>query len=140
MAPAGRETLLYAKLLALLAYMLLVELIVVPAFALLLLEPPLWQAFPALLGPLALGDLGVAVIGALVGALAVRTPVRDLLGPLMSLPLLVPVLLCVARWSSPLFAYPHAAGVALRWPLVLGLYDALFGLIAFALFEFLLED
>jgi len=44
-----------------------------PAFALLLLEPSVWQAFPGLLGPLALGDLGVAVIGALVGALAVRT-------------------------------------------------------------------
>jgi len=140
MSRAPRETLLYAKLLVLFAYMALVELIVVPAFALLLLEPSVWQAFPGLLGPLALGDLGVAVIGALVGALAVRTAVRDLLGPLMSLPLLVPVLLGVARWSAPLFDYPRAGGVALRWPLVLGLYDALFGLIAFALFEFLLED
>jgi heme exporter protein B len=140
MSAASREALLYAKLIVLVAYMLLVELIVVPAFALLLLEPSLGQTFPGLLGPLALGDLGIAVIGALVGVLAVRTPVRDLLGPLMSLPLLVPVLLAVARWSSPLLDYPHATGVALRWPLVLALYDALFGLIAFALFEFLLED
>jgi hypothetical protein len=31
------------------------------------------------------------VIGTLVGALAVRTQARDLLGPLISLPLLVPV-------------------------------------------------
>jgi heme exporter protein B len=137
---APREALLYAKLLVLILYMALVELVVVPAFAILLLETSIWQALPGLLGPLALGDIGIAVIGALVGALAVRTPVRDLLGPLMALPLLVPVLLCVARWSSPLFDYPRATGVAWRWPLVLGLYDALFGLIAFALFEFLLED
>jgi heme exporter protein B len=139
-SPAPRDALLYAKLLVLVAYLALVELIVVPAFAILLLEPSVWQALPGLLGPLVLGDLGIAVIGALVGALVVRTPVRDLLGPLMSLPLLVPVLVCVARWSSPLFDYPRAGGVAWRWPLVLGLYDALFGLVAFALFEFLLED
>ncbi len=137
---APRQALLYAKLLVLVAYMAIVELVVVPAFAILLLETSIWQALPGLLGALALGDLGIAVIGALVGALAVRTPVRDLLGPLMALPLLVPVLVCVARWSSPLFDYPHATAVAWRWPLVLGLYDALFGLIAFALFEFLLED
>ena len=80
------------------------------------------------------------MIGALVGALAVRTQARDLLGPLVSLPLLVPVLLGVARWTAPLFDAPRAGAVALRWPLVLALYDAIFGLIAFALFDFLLED
>jgi heme exporter protein B len=140
MSPAPRSSLLWAKLIVLAAYMAIVELIVVPAFAILLLESSLWQALPGLLGPLALGDLGIAVIGALVGALAVRTQARDLLGPLMSLPLLVPVLICVAGWSSPLFDYPHAGPVAARWPLVLALYDALFGVIAFALFDFLLED
>ena len=45
---------------------------------------------------LALGDLGVAAIGTLVGALAVRTRARDLLGPLLSLPLLVPVVIGAA--------------------------------------------
>jgi len=54
MSRAPREALLYAKLLVLVAYMALVELVVVPAFALLLLEPSVWQAFPGLLGPLAL--------------------------------------------------------------------------------------
>jgi heme exporter protein B len=140
LSPAERTTMLVAKTLVLLVYMTVVELVAVPAFAILLLEPSLWNALPGLLGVLALGNLGVAVIGALVGALAVRTQARDLLVPLISLPLLVPVLICVASWTSPLFHYPQALGVAARWPLVLALYDAIFGLIAFALFDFLLED
>jgi heme exporter protein B len=140
LSPAERSTMLVAKMLVLLVYMTVVELVAVPAFAILLLEPSLWNALPGLLGVLALGNLGIAVIGALVGALAVRTQARDLLGPLVSLPLLVPVLICVAGWTSPLFHYPAALGVAARWPLVLALYDAIFGLIAFALFDFLLED
>ena len=72
-----------AKALTLLAYLVVLELVAVPAFALLLLGPPLGPALPGLLGVLALGDLGVAVIGTLVAALAVRTRARDLLGPLL---------------------------------------------------------
>src|SRR6185436_17159348 len=44
----------------------LVELVAVPAFGLLLLGPGLGAAFPELLAVLALGNLGVAAVGALV--------------------------------------------------------------------------
>jgi heme exporter protein B len=140
LSPADRGSLLIAKVLTLLFYLAAVELVAVPAFALLLLEPSLGQALPGLLGVLALGDLGIAVIGALVGALAIRTQSRDLLGPMLSLPLLVPVLLCVAGATAPLFDPAHAGAIPLRLLVTLALYDAVFGLIAFALFDFLLED
>jgi heme exporter protein B len=140
LSPAQRSALLWSKALTLLAYLLVLELVAVPAFALLLLEPPLWPALPSLLAVLALGDLGIVVIGTLVGALAVRTSVRDLLGPMVSLPLLVPVLLCAARASSPVLASAHVGVLPLRWLLTLALYDLVFGLITFAVFDFLLED
>lgn len=140
LAPVDRSAMLVAKALTLLAYLLVLELVAVPAFALLLLGPSLGQALPDLVGVLALGDLGVAVIGTLVAALAVRTRARDLLGPLLGLPLLVPVVIGGARATSPLFALTHASGPAARWLLTLGLYDLVFGLIAYALFDFLLED
>jgi heme exporter protein B len=140
LAPVDRSVLLFAKALTLLAFLVVLELVAVPAFALLLLGPPLGRALPELIGVLALGDLGVAVVGTLVGALAVRTRARDLLGPLLALPLLVPIVIGGARASSPLFTQAHAAGPAPRWLLTLGLYDLLFGLIAYALFDFLLED
>jgi len=140
MAPVNRSALLFAKALALLAYLAVLELVAVPAFALLLLGPSLGQALPGLLWVLILGDIGVAVIGTLVAALAVRTRARDLLGPLLALPLLVPVVIGCARASSPLFSAVHATSSPARWLLTLGLYDLVFGLIAFALFDFLLED
>ena len=139
LSPADRSTLLLAKALALLAYLVVLELVAVPAFALLLLQPSIGPALPGLLVVLALGDIGVAVIGTLVGALAVRTRARDLLGPLLSLPMLVPVVLGAARATEPLFA-THAGALPLRWLAILALYDLVFALIAFALFDFLLED
>ncbi len=143
LAPVDRTALLAAKALALLCYLVVLELVAVPAFALLLLEPSLGPALPDLPGVLALGDVGVALIGTLVAALAVRTRARDLLGPLLALPLLVPVVIGGARATAPLLTLGHAAGagaVPIRWPLTLALYDLVFGLIAYAVFDFLLED
>ena len=140
LAPVDRSALLIAKAITLLVFLIVVELVAVPAFALLLLGPPLWQALPSLLAPLALADLGVAVIGTLVGALAVRTRARDLIGPLLALPLLVPVVLASSKLTTPLLLAAGARAMPGRWLAVLGLYDLVFGLIAYAVFDFLLED
>jgi heme exporter protein B len=140
LAPVDRSAMLIAKALALLSYLVVLELVAVPAFGLLLLGPSLSQALPGLLWVLALGDLGVAAIGTLVAALAVRTRARDLLGPLLALPLLVPIVIGGARATSPLLALSHPGDPPARWLLTLGLYDLVFGLIAYALFDFLLED
>jgi heme exporter protein B len=140
LAPVDRTAMLLAKALALLAYLVVLELVAVPAFGLLLLGPPLGQALPGLLVVLVLADIGLAVIGTLIAALAVRTRARDLLGPLLALPLLVPVVIGAARASSPLLAAGHAGSLGGRWLLLLGLYDLVFGLIAYAVFDFLLED
>jgi heme exporter protein B len=140
LAPVDRSAMFVSKVLTLLAFLVVLELVAVPAFALLLLGAPLGPALPGLVATLALGDLGVAVIGTLVAAMAVQTRARDLLGPLLALPLFVPIVIGGARATSPLLVATHAGAPALRWLLTLGLYDLLFGLIAYALFDFLLED
>jgi len=140
LAPVERSAMLFAKAVALLCYLVVLEVVAVPAFGMLLLGPSLWHALPELIGVLALGDLGVAAIGTLVAALAVRTRARDLLGPLLALPLLVPIVIGGARATSPLLVLGHPGEPAARWLATLGLYDLVFGLIAYALFDFLLED
>ncbi len=140
LAPVDRSAMLLAKALTLLAFLVVLELVAVPAFALLLLGPSLGPGLGWLVATLALGDLGVAVIGTFVAALAVRTRARDLLGPLLALPLFVPIVIGGARATAPLLVQAHANAPAIRWLLTLGLYDLLFGLIAYALFDFLLED
>jgi heme exporter protein B len=140
LAPVDRTALFAAKALALLAYLIALELVAVPAFALLLLGPSLGPGLAGLVAVLALGDIGIAVIGTLISALTVRTRARDLLGPLLALPLLVPVVIGAARASAPLLALHPGGAPAARWLLTLALYDLLFGLIAYALFDFLVED
>jgi len=139
LAPVDRSAMLIAKVVTMLCYLLALELVAVPAFALLLLGPSLGPVLGELLITLALADVGIAVIGTFVGALAVQTRARDLLGPLLALPLLIPIVIGGARATAPLLSM-HPSGSPGRWLLTLGLYDLVFGLIAYALFDFLLED
>jgi heme exporter protein B len=140
MAPVDRTALFLAKALLLFGFLVAVELVAVPAFAVLLLEPGVGQALPGLLAILLLADTGIAVVGTLVGALGVQTRARDLIVPLMALPLLLPVVIGAAEATAPLLAAGGADPLPGRWLAVLALYDAVFGLLAYAVFDFLLEE
>ncbi|MCW2990311.1 MAG: cytochrome c-type biosis protein CcmB [Solirubrobacterales bacterium] len=140
LAPIDRTSLYLAKAAAFLAFLAIVEVVAVPAFYFLLLGPAALDAVPGLLAVLLLADIGIAVTGTLVAGLATQTRSRDLLGPLLGLPLLLPVIIAAARATTPLFATAGAGALPLRWLAVLGLYDVVIGLIAIAVFDFLLED
>lgn len=140
LAPVDRTALFVAKVLTLLLYLLVVQLVAVPAFGFLLLGPRLGQALPELLLVLVLADIGICVIGTLVSAIAIRTRTRDLIVPLIALPLLIPVVLAASELTAPLFAQEGAEALPGRWLALVSIYDLLFALIAYAIFDFLLED
>lgn len=140
LAPVDRTALFVAKAAALFLYLVLLEVVAVPVFGLLLLGPDLLAAFPELLAILVLADVGLAAVGALVAALAVETRARELIVPLLLLPLVVPLLIGAASASEPLLregAEPEDLG---RFLTLLAGYDLVFALIALAVFDFLLDD
>jgi heme exporter protein B len=140
LAPVDRTAMFVAKATVLFGFLALLEVFVVAAFAVLLLGPSPWPPLPRLIAVLALADLGLAVVGTLVAAVAIQTRVRDLLTPLLALPLSVPLVIAGARATAPLLAGSGAGPLEARWLLILGLYDLVFGLLAYAIFDFLLED
>jgi heme exporter protein B len=140
LAPVDRTSLFVAKAAVLFGFLVAVEVAAIPAFAVLLLGPSPGQALPGLLAILLLADLGIAIVGTLVGALAIQTRARDLIVPLIALPLLLPVVIGTAKALSPAFAAGGPGALPGRWLAILGLYDLVFGLLAYAVFDFLLED
>jgi heme exporter protein B len=140
LAPVDRSALLVAKVAALLTFLAVLELIAVPAFGLLLLGPSLGPALGGLVVLLALADVALAVIGTLVSAIAVQTRARDLIGPIIGLPLLIPALIATARGAAPLLSRHAHSFPAGRWLAILALYDVVFALLSYAVFDFLLED
>ena len=140
LAPVDRTALLIAKAAALFTFLVVLEVIAVPAFALLLLRPSIGPPLLGLIAVLALANVAFAVIGTLVSAIAVHTRARDLIGPIIGLPLLVPALIATARAAGPLLATHGVTSPPGKWILVLGLYDLVFVLVAYGVFDFLIED
>ena len=140
MAPIERTSLLIAKAGALFSYLLALELIALPVFALFFLSDGFWEALPRLLVVAILADFGLAVMGALLASIAVHTRARDLLLPLLLLPLTVPVMIGAAAATKPLLSIPMETSGVGKWLAVLALYDLIFGLLAYAVFDFLMED
>jgi heme exporter protein B len=139
LAPIDRTVLFAAKAAALLAYLLVLELIAVPIFALFFLDSA--EGLLPLVAVLLLADLGLAATGTLISSMAVNSRAPDLLIPLVLLPLVVPLMIAATGATEPLLALGgpgyHRFGT---WLAVLGLYDLIFSLVGYAVFDFLLED
>jgi heme exporter protein B len=139
LAPIDRTALFFAKAAALVVYLVALELIAVPIFALFFLDTA--SGLPPLVPVLLLMNLGLAATGALVSTIATMSSARDLLAPLILLPLLVPVVIGAAGGAEPVLA---ADGPSYddygTWLAVLGLYDLTFLAVGYGVFDFLLED
>jgi heme exporter protein B len=139
LAPIDRSVLFAAKVAALIVYLVALELVTVPIFGFFFLDSlaGLGPLVPVLL----LADLGLAATGTLISSMAVNSRARDLLVPLILLPLVVPLMIAATGATEPLLALGgpgyHRFGT---WLAVLGLYDLIFALLGYAVFDFLLED
>jgi heme exporter protein B len=127
LAPCDRSAIWLAKSLATFAFLALAELVALPLFALFFhgIDGTTVLAF-------LLADVGICAVGTLVGAMAVVTRARDLLLPLLFLPLAIPIL--IGGVGASVVASPG------RYLLFLALYDALFAVLCWASFEYVVTE
>ena len=119
LAPCDRSAIWLGKSLAVLAFLVAAEVVALPAFA---------AFFSGIDGrtvaAVALADIGIAAVGTLFGAMAVAGRARELLLPLLFLPMAIPIVV---------------GGVGgYLWFLVL--YDAIFVLLSWAAFEYVVSE
>jgi heme exporter protein B len=140
LAPVDRTAVFVGKAASLFAFLVAVEVVALPAFDILLLRGTILDGMPELLAVVLLADLGLAAVGALVAALGAETEARELVVPLLLMPLLVPVVIAAAKASAPLLSDPAHAEHLGRWLLLLTFYDLAFVLVSLGVFDYLLED
>jgi heme exporter protein B len=136
LAPVDRSTIYLSKVLATVLFLGLVELVALPAFAA-AFDAPLLT--PGVLVTMFLGTLGLAAAGTLLAAAAVQARARDVLLPLLVLPLLAPLLIAAVHATAELMAGATVPRSAPWWELLVGLC-ALFLGAAVLLFDALLEE
>lgn len=140
LAPIDLTALWLAKAAALFLYLVVLELVALPAFDLLLLGPGLDGALPELLPILLFANIGLAAVGALVSALAIETRARELIVALLLLPMLVPAIIAAAQATEPLLTGSQSPDDLAKWLGFLALYDVVFVLVSVGVFDFLLDE
>jgi heme exporter protein B len=135
--PGPRWTIFAGKLLGNLIFLTLMVAIVVAVGIVLfgVLIPADW---PSLVGVLALGVVGLVVLGTFYASMASRSRAREVLLPLLLFPMLVPVLLAATTASKALLGADvmHEAGA---WIRLLVAYDLIFLIATFLAFEHVIE-
>lgn len=127
LAPSDRSAIWLAKSIATFAFLALAEALALPVFALFFNGVD-----GTTIAAVALADIGICAVGTFVGAMAVVTRARELLLPLLFLPLAIPILIGGVGASVV-----DAPG---RYLAFLGLYDALFALVCWAAFEYVVTE
>jgi len=126
-----------AKLVANVCLLLITELLALPIFAV-FFNVKIVRVFPQLMLVFLLGSIGIAVTGTALSAISSQARMRELLLPMLLLPLLVPILLASTEATAALLG----ENPALRWDwlAILAAFDVVF-LTALWLFgEYLLEE
>jgi heme exporter protein B len=127
LAPCDRSAIWLAKGIAVLAFLAAAEVVALPVYA----------AFfhgldPATVAAVVLADVGICAVGAFVGAMASAGRARELLLPLLFLPLAIPIV--IGGVGASVVAAPA------RYLGFLALYDAVFALVCWASFEYVVTE
>jgi heme exporter protein B len=127
LAPCDRSAIWFAKGASVMAFLLLAEAVALPAFALLFAPVD-----ATLVAAVLLADVGIAAVGTLLAAMAAASRARELLLPLLFLPLAIPVI--VGGVGATVADEPG------RYLGFLALYDLLFAILSWASFEYVVTE
>lgn len=139
-APVSRLVLMVAKALAIIAYMLAVQVVTVPLLGLFFVQGDFAADLGWILLVCLLADLGIGIMGALVASLALFTRARELIVPVLFLPLLVPVVIAAAGATFAVAGGANDLPEYRGYCLFLGVYALVFALVGYATYEAVFDD
>lgn len=136
--PGERRSLFVGKVVANLAFLLLVEVLMVPAAAF-LYGLPLLAAPGRLALVLGLGTTGFVTLGTFYAAMASRLRAREVLLPLLLFPMLIPLLVASVEATGALLG-GDVMGRSGAWIRLLVVYDVVFVAASLLAFEYVMEE
>jgi heme exporter protein B len=137
LAPIDPFAILAGKMAANFLFLFLVELILLPVFAM-FYNVAILPVLPQLICVLVLGTLGITTTGTVFSAVAAQARLRELMLPLLLLPLMAPVLIASTEATADLLRDPSEFSRV--WLTFLAAFDVIFLTAAWLFGEYLLEE
>ena len=136
LAPMDRSAIFFGQALGNVLFMLVVEMVVVPIFSV-LFNVPLLRGSVLLV--VVLGTIGYASVGTLFSTMAVNTRAREVMLPILLLPVSIPIFISAVNATAGLLAGDPVSEVS-SWLQLLVAFDAIIIAVSFMTFEFVVEE
>ncbi|MDH3215404.1 MAG: heme exporter protein CcmB [Candidatus Krumholzibacteria bacterium] len=136
LAPIDRGAIYVGKFLANVIFMLVTEIMVLPLFAI-FFNVAIVERLWLLLVIFVLGTVGFSAVGTLFSAIAAQTRMREVMLPILLLPVTVPIL--IASVETTAFALGAQEGASF-WFKLLIVYDVIFFTVGLLTFEYVLQE
>jgi heme exporter protein B len=137
-SPLDRGSIYLAKLAVNIVLLVVFEAMLVPVFSL-LFGVPVTANLPLLAAVMLGGTIGIAATGTLFALAALGTRAREMVLPLLVLPLQIPLLIAVAQATQMVLGGAGWAALGLRADIIVG-FDVLVVTAGWLLFEYVLVD
>lgn len=134
MAPVGRDVIYFGKMLGNFLFMVVVEVLIFPVFAVMYNFSLL---MPGLIPIALLTTLAIASVGTVFSAMAVNTRSREVMLPVLFFPVVVPAIVAAVEASASVLQ--GDAGFT-RWLPFLAVFDAIFLVVSPIVFQFVVEE
>ncbi len=134
--PISRETIYMGKMLGSLLFMLIIEAIALPIFGFLFNLSVLSLQLVVII---VLATVGFVAVGTLFSALAVNTKAREMILPILFLPIVIPVIISAVKASGLALAGDSWSGLS-SWLGIIVAFDVIFIVVSFLIFTFVIEE
>ncbi len=138
MCPAPKGAIYLGKVAANFLFMLSVEILLFPLFVL-FFNLDVIEAVGTLLIIFSLATLGLAAVGTLFSALTVQIRAREVMLPVLLLPLAIPVMIAAVEATRGALSGDPFSFYS-QWIQLLIIFDIIFTVVSFWLFEFILDS
>ena len=136
LCPVDRAVIYWGKLASIFTFILIIEAIITPIF-LVLFNLPLF--LPALALTIVPATIGLAAVGTLFSALAMNTRAREILLPMVFLPVVVPVIIAGVKITA-LVLEGRPWGDMTIWFEIMIAFDIIYLVVSALVFEFVIEE
>jgi len=138
LCPLDRGSIYLAKTLANFVFMAAAQIVVLPVF-IFFFNLTLTSGFLGVIVTILLGLFGFSTVGTLFAAIAVRTRAREVMLPLLMIPLVVPLFIGGVTVTHKLLVGKGVSEVAPWLNLMLG-FDVIFLVVGWLVFEYAVEE
>lgn len=134
--PVSRDVIYVGKMVTSLLFMLVIEIIALPVFSLLFNIPVISLPLMAIV---ILATIGFVAVGTLFSAIAVNTRAKELVLPILFLPVVVPVIVSAVKASTLAIAGEPWRQLS-SWLLIILAFDVIFVTLSFLIFHHVIEE